>query len=459
MSRRIALVVTALLIALLALAVVPLGLSLTANDRNSLRFDAESAAAQLGAQAEEYLSDHDSPAPMYTAVNQAAARGDCAAVYSTAGTLVAHTSCAAAQTPAALALLARTQVFGSAVTAQDGDWVLVAVAVGDDGRQSGTAVLARSAVPLNDRMALMWLWLALTGLGVLAVGVLLAVRLARWATGPLDELGRTATRLGAGDLAARAHRDAGPREVRALAEVFNTMAERTAILVDGQRAWVADVSHQLRTPLTALRLRLDLLADGAQQDAAAELAGVQDEVARFSRLVDGLLAVARAEASVPRREPVRADLAAVERVEAWEPVAQERGVTLAARTEGPAAALLGPGDLEQILDNLIANALEAVPDGGRILVTCTRAEHGRIAVRVVDDGPGMSPQARAAAFHRFGGAAGGPRRAGDRGSGLGLAIVHRLAAADGGGVELAETPGGGLTVLLELPGAGSGTRP
>lgn len=203
----------------------------------------------------------------------------------------------------------------------------------------------------------------------------------------------------------------------------------------GHRAVIADVSHQLRTPLAALRLRLDVLGTGAEGDTAAELDAAQEEIARLSRLVDGLLAVARAEQATPRPTMVRVEEVVAERVAAWSPVAQERGVRLSA-SEGPAlTASLGSGHLEQILDNLIANALDAVPDEGNVAVG-HQVVGGSAQVWVRDDGPGMTDEAKAVAFRRFGNPAA-------RGTGLGLAIVHRLVTANGGGARLEDTPGGG----------------
>ncbi len=188
------------------------------------------------------------------------------------------------------------------------------------------------------------------------------------------------------------------------------MADRTETLVRGHQAWVADVSHQLRTPLAALRLRLDLLTGEVDDTAAAELAGAQGEIARLSRLLDGLLAVARAESAVPHPEPVRADDVASERVTAWEPVARERDISLSARLAGPVLAYLSPGDLEQMLDNIVANALDAVPDGGTVRIEATR-RNGRATVCVVDNGPGMDKAAKDAAVHRRSSPATGRRRA------------------------------------------------
>ncbi|MDQ1652502.1 MAG: hypothetical protein QOI35_1702, partial [Cryptosporangiaceae bacterium] len=235
----------------------------------------------------------------------------------------------------------------------------------------------------------------------------------------------------------------GPQEVRRLAATFNTMAGRTQALVHGHRAVVADVSHQLRTPLAALRLRLDLLSADAEADVAAELVGAQEEIARLSRLVDGLLAVARAENAVPRPVAVRLDQLIAERVAAWEPVAAEREVALVASCRAGLSAYAGDGDVEQVLDNLVANALDAVPAGGRVRIEGTTAQD-TVRIRVADNGPGMTAEARESAFRRFGATSPG-------GAGLGLAIVHRLITANGGAVRLEDTPGGGLTAVIELP--------
>jgi signal transduction histidine kinase len=306
-------------------------------------------------------------------------------------------------------------------------------------------VLIRSTDPLHDRILAMWGWLALTGVGALGAAVLTAVWLARWVGRPLLAVDAAAQRLGEGALEERAPDVGGPPEVRRLAATFNTMAGRTETLVHGHRAVVADVSHQLRTPLTALRLKLDLLAADADGETASELVGAQLEIARLSRLVDGLLAVARAEHAVPRPVPVPVDGVLTERMAAWEPVAHERGVRLTVHCRSAVTASIGQGDLEQVLDNLLANALEAVPEGRTVRMTATR-QNDTVIVRVVDNGPGMTEAARQAAFHRFG----NPRATG---SGLGLAIVHRLVTANGGTADLGRTPGGGLTVELRLPGA------
>jgi signal transduction histidine kinase len=328
----------------------------------------------------------------------------------------------------------------------------------------GTVVLARSTSSLNDDFVRLWVILGTIAVVAMIGATLLAFGLARWVSRPLAGLDSAAGRLADGDLAIRAVVDSGPPELRRLATTFNTMAGRLEALVHGNRAVIADVSHQLRTPLAALRLRLDLLATDTDPATGHELAGALEELARLSRLVDGLLAVARAENVVP--VPVAVDVAEVagERVVAWHPVADDRGIALEAidggraRGEGrepsvnarggwarpPVLAWMGEGHLEQVLDNLLANALDALSAGGHVTVTTTATTSGA-RITVADDGPGMSAEDRERAFLRF-------TTSNPNGTGLGLAIVHRLVTSNGGTARLTGTPGGGLTAILEFPG-------
>jgi signal transduction histidine kinase len=277
--------------------------------------------------------------------------------------------------------------------------------------------------------------------GLLAAA-LIATTLARWVSRPLGALAAAAQHLGDGDFEVRAPAGSGPVEARRLAVNFNRMAARLETLISGHQAMMADVSHQLRTPLAALRLRLDVLVQETQDPLATELAGAQEEVARLSRMVDGLLAVARAENVTTAPVVVPVDVVIRDRSAAWRPAAEEKSVELNAPAIEPVTARMGEGHLEQILDNLLANALEAVPAGGRIQIR-TSAAAGRIRIVVADNGPGMNWQQQRAAFRRYVSATPG-------GTGLGLAIVHRIVTSDGGTAELSDTDGGGLTVTLDL---------
>jgi signal transduction histidine kinase len=229
------------------------------------------------------------------------------------------------------------------------------------------------------------------------------------------------------------------------------MAARLETLIYDHRVVLEDVAHQLRTPLAALRLRLELMTDEAEPQTAADLDCALDELARLSRLVDGLLAIARAENTTDPLVPVPLREALTERAEAWLPVATERRVELTADVpHGDLAAMAGAGHIEQVIDNLVDNALTAAPEDGRVRITA-RGIADRVRITVADNGPGMPEPEREQAFRRF-------ETGRASGTGLGLAIVHRLVTADGGQVTLDETPGGGLTVTLVLSAAGARTR-
>jgi signal transduction histidine kinase len=294
-------------------------------------------------------------------------------------------------------------------------------------------------------------WSALIGLGVIVLGVvfLVSLRLARQVTKPLDDLERAAARLGQGELEARAPVPESPPEVRVLAESFNRTADRLQELVSSQQVFVADASHQLRTPLAALRLRLENLErdiGDVEGHASEDVAGALTEVARLSRLVDGLLALARAEASAAPSESIALGPVVAGRVEAWAALAAERGVELVTQLDLDLEVRSSPGRVEQVLDNLIANALDVAPPGTAVRVTGRRG-HAGIELVVADAGRGMSPEQRARAFDRFWRPTGADRSGG---TGLGLAIVAGLVTADGGTVELEESAEGGLAVRAVL---------
>jgi signal transduction histidine kinase len=449
MTRRIILAILALICALLATVVIPLGLITAAHDRTDYQDQAVATARSLASVAEEKLADHERGAALTAAIAQIRGRSDQVAIFGRTGDMLAGTGLPAAAGPVRR-VLARLP----GTVRQSGGVLLVVTPVRSDERHAviGAVALSRPVGPLGHRLVVLWAWLGAVSLAGLAAGALVAIALARWVSGPLSALEATARQLGDGALGTRSDLSSGPGEIRRLAANFNTMAGRLEALVHGHRAMMADVSHQLRTPLAALRLRLDLLAQDADARDAAEVAGAQEEISRLSRLVDGLLAVARAENVVVAPVPVAVHGVIGDRTAAWRPAAQERGIEVTAVCPGPVRASLGDGHLEQILDNLLANAIDAVPPGGHVRVRCNAA--GPVALIVVeDDGPGMSEAQRKAAFRRFFSATPG-------GSGLGLAIVHRLVTSNGGRAELSDTPGGGLTVTLEVPGGqpGRGTR-
>lgn len=444
MARRIALIVIALIAVLLGAVAVPLGLSTAVQDRRDFRDVTVATAAGLASLAEEYLDDHRTGPGLARSIAGLRRQGDQVAVYDAAGRWLTGSRALPGVSPR---LIGASLAGHSRSGYRSPDRLLVVRPVIDGGsaRPVGVVALSRSTESVDHEVAEVWAWIALVSVAGLLAAALIAAMLARWVGRPLGALENAAQRLGDGRLSTRATVDEGPNEVRRLASNFNQMAARLEALVDGHQAMMADVSHQLRTPLAALRLRLDVLAQEVPAQVADEIGGAQEEVARLSRLVDGLLAVARAEhvtapaVLVPVEDVIR------DRDAAWRPAAEEKPVKLTSWTGEPLIARIPEGHLEQMLDNLLANALEAVPPGGHIQV-CAVAAGQRVRIVVSDDGPGMSEQQRRAAFRRYVTTTPG-------GTGLGLSIVHRLATSSGGGAELTQTPGGGLTVTIDVPSA------
>jgi signal transduction histidine kinase len=277
---------------------------------------------------------------------------------------------------------------------------------------------------------------------VIGVAVVVGLAVATFISRPVRRLEGAAEAVGAGDLTARAPEDEGPPEVRSLAAVFNETVAKLDQLLRSQDEFVADASHQLRTPLTALRLRLENLARDVAPEGRTELDGAVAEVGRLGLLVEALLALARADTGGEPAGPVEVERVVREGVSAWSPLADERGVRLNAAGAGGTARTTDER-LRQVLDNLVENALEASPRGGAITVEAQSAPPW-IELRVKDEGPGLKPEERERAFDRFW------RNRSGEGSGLGLAIVRRLVEQDGGTVELLEAPGRGLEAVVRL---------
>ena len=241
-----------------------------------------------------------------------------------------------------------------------------------------------------------------------------------------------------------------PSEVEPVAQAINSLLARLKLAFDSQRAFVADAAHELRSPLTALKLQLQLMArasdDQARQAAAAQL---EQGVERATRLIGQLLIAARTAPGETGPAPQRLDLSEAARqavAEAW-PLAEARRIELG--MEAPTAALvMADADALQILlRNLLDNALRYTPEGGQVeLAIATQPD--ALVLTVDDSGPGIPPDERERAFQRF---YRGQRNAGDStGSGLGLAIVANIAARHGAEVMLLDSALGGLRVEVRF---------
>ncbi len=347
-----------------------------------------------------------------------------------------------------------TGVRPSATLKADLFYVAVPVLSGDS--VLGVVRLSAPERTVEDRTQDRVRGLFLVALISLLIAVAVALAMSSTVTRPLGRLRGATQELASGNLDTRADIDEGPPEIRDLAVSFNTMAARLQSLVDRQRAFAGTASHQLRTPLTALRLRLDQAAQrlSDRPDAAERVEDAIAEADRLHRMIEGLLALTRAEDAALGPEVI--DLAAIvrDRVEHWGPLADERGVSLTASAPLTLSVLAVGGAAEQIIDNLVDNALEVSPSGGRLTLEI-ESRHDDVVLHIVDEGPGLSHVDRTAAFDRFWRGSG----AAPGGSGLGLAIVRQLVTAGGGTVELRQASTGGIDAAVTFQRPGRVTTP
>jgi len=325
------------------------------------------------------------------------------------------------------------------------DIMATAVPIQDEQRLVGAVRITRSVQQANDNVRNVTLGLAAIGIAALVAGMLLAFGLAGSLSRPLTRLAAAARRLGEGDLSARAGDVSGASEVEELGQSFDEMADRLERSAQAQREFVANASHQLRTPLTAMKLRLGgAIAEAADEELRGRLEAADREVDRLSGIVDRLLVMAREieegiSASVDLREAV--DRAVIR----WNERAGQRDSTVVAQGDG-GSARVDPTDLDQILDNLLDNATAYAP--GEVTIE-SGGSNGRVFVAVRDRGPGIAPQDLARVTERFYRGRGVP----SGGSGLGLAIARQLVEKWGGTLDVQSAHGEGTRVEVRLDAA------
>ena len=285
---------------------------------------------------------------------------------------------------------------------------------------------------------------------VLAAGIL-AIPFALGIARPITRLTRRTEKLADGDFSVRADDSSGPPEVRELSRSFNVMAGRLGLMVENQRHFAGAVSHQLRTPLTALRLRLEQAQDALGEDSpdvASAIEASRAETDRLQEMVEQLLALARIEGGTAATTTVNAGDIARSRIEMWDSLAGERNISITVESIAHAECAAIDGALEQIIDNFIDNALGVAPDGSTIAIVVSR-DSAHVTVDVIDEGPGLTEEQRGLAFERFWR---GKHTENAPGTGLGLAIVRQLAVASGGTTELLSRSDGkqGLVARVTL---------
>lgn len=339
-------------------------------------------------------------------------------------------------------------------------------------RSFGTAnqVLGEAVLEVNPdaaRQKLRERWLGV-GIAALALGTLLllaAARVTGWVLRPVHRLNAAVTELETTGRTGRLPED-GPPELRELSRSFTAMAQTVSESIDSQRQLIADTSHELRNPVGALRLRIDLLQlelQTASEKAAA--AGVVAELERVEDILDGVLKLATAEhrafeGSAGTHRTTEHGRAAVidpytvlqEEVDRAAPAARFAGSELVLETPGPPLQLAcNAEELAHMVGELLTNAIKYAP--GAQITVAARPRPGGLAIEVSDDGPGLTSDQRAASTTRFWRA---PQHSRIHGNGLGMTIVDRLAQANGAHLVLAERSPHGLTARLEFPFPPSG---
>ena len=285
----------------------------------------------------------------------------------------------------------------------------------------------------------------------LLVSALVALLLALGITRRLSNLKNVTEEFTKGNYKVRAEINGGAPEIRSLARSFNAMADQLDKLIAQQKAFAGDASHQLRTPLTALQLRLERATEMLATDpagAADRIEAAMVETDRLQRLVEGLLVLSRSE-NADKIAGDKCDAAQIarERFENWEALASEQGIELILDVPDTATIFAIPGALEQVIDNYVDNALEIIPTNSKLTLQIS-IDSEFTKVSVIDEGPGIPEADIAKAFNRFWRA-----RSDAHGSGLGLAIVDRLATASGGRAELVNLSPKGLSADAYFPTA------
>ena len=322
------------------------------------------------------------------------------------------------------------------------------------GQRVGTAVVRSTGTGLNaaDRVLQAALLRAIAGAAGLAalLALLTGLAVARRITRPVTRLIAVTRAMAAGDRAARVGEIRAPGELRELAAAFDQMAGTMDRQEQIRRNLVADVAHELRTPIAILQAGHEALLDGVAEPTPAELGSLRDEVLRLARMVGDLQTLAAADAAalnLARRPCDLADLAAV----AADSLARRfeaAGLTLDRRLAA-SPVLADPHWLHQVITNLLTNALKFTPAGGH--VTISAGPSGADAIlRVTDTGTGIPADDLPRIFDRFWR---GQRADQVSGSGIGLAVAAELAQAHGGRLTARSEPGHGTEMTLTLPGA------
>jgi len=341
------------------------------------------------------------------------------------------------------------------VTSSDGQEVrLFSRALTENVQLFAVIQVGESLVQLHTLLHKLVGELLVVGLLVLLACALGSYWLAARAFAPIQRLAATARAIKAGDLRSRVTVPTARDEVQYLALTLNEMIDSLDQAFSRQRRFVADASHELRTPVAVIRNKTDvaLLGASTQQDYVTVLQGINAEAERLGNLISDLLALARGDEGRTQfeREPVRLDLLAGAVAANGEPLAAERAITLEVQAPRPVTILGDEARLIQVVMNLLENAVHYTHPGGRVTVVVeARKNQARLAVR--DTGIGIEPEHLPHIFERFYRVDPARRHRGGSSSGLGLSIVEWVVRAHGGAVAVESQLGQGSCFTVTLP--------
>ncbi len=344
----------------------------------------------------------------------------------------------------------------------DVDWRVLRGRLSDG---TGSYAVAASLKGVEQTLGQMRLLTSVIGLLLMAAGGIIGWAGLRRAFRPLRQIEDTAAAIAAGDLTRRVPEPAADDEVATLSRSLNAMLAQVEESFAAQekserrmRQFVTDASHELRTPLATMRGYAELYRQGAASSpdaTAAAMTRIEDEAHRMGGLVEDLLTLARIDNQRPMEtDPVDLTVVAGDVVQDARARAPERSIRLVPLSGGSLGPRLVLGDearLRQVVTNLVANALAHTPDGTPVEVGLSPMAP-TLTVTVSDHGPGIPGDEVRSVFERFYRGDPARTRQSRSGSGLGLSIVAAIVEAHGGRVGIAETPGGGATFVVELPG-------
>jgi signal transduction histidine kinase len=329
------------------------------------------------------------------------------------------------------------------------DRLVIASPVIRDGDVVAVVVTDSPTGEMRSRILHGWLIILAGEIAAMLLAVGAALRLTGWVLRPVRVLDATTHAIASGRLKSRVAVATGPPELRRLGRSFNEMADNVEDVLEQQRAFVADASHQLRNPLSALLLRIELLAFELPE-GNEEIASVQAEGKRLAQVLDDLLDLALAEHTEADLRLTDIGALAADRVAAWSPTAEAKGVRLLGSCP-PTTGWADPVALSSALDAVIDNAVKFTPGGECVEVTV--ASHGSTSTVVVtDNGPGLTDEELARVGDRFWRSG---RHQNIKGSGLGLSITRTLLAAGGGSLSYDHHEPHGLRVTVSVPRSAS----